>query len=60
MAAPNETLIEMGEQERWGGLDEDSELVGAFRWRDAKANRLAGTAQAGQFGRTTARASCST
>ena len=28
----------------------DSELVGAFRWRDAKANRLAGTAQAGQFG----------
>ena len=50
MAAPNETLIEMGEQERWGGLDADSELVGAFRWRDAKANRLAGTAQAGQFG----------
>ena len=50
VAAPNETLIEMGEQERWGGLDADSELVGAFRWRDAKANRLAGTAQAGQFG----------
>ena len=50
VAAPNETLIEMGEQERWGGLDEDSELVGAFRWRDAKANRLEGTAQAGQFG----------
>ena len=50
VAAPNETLIEMGEQERWGGLDEESELVGAFRWRDAKANRLEGTAQAGQFG----------
>ena len=50
VAAPNETLIEMGEQERWGGLDEASELVGAFRWRDAKANRLEGTAQAGQFG----------